>query len=182
MMKLALMLADGFEEIEAIGTVDILRRGGVEVVTAAIGETLSVTGAHGIVVTADAFVDDLDAASLDAIALPGGMGGMKRLRADRRVAALARELLASGKIVSAICASPLALSAAGVLEGRRATCYPGLEGELRCGAYVADETVVEDGNVITSQGPGTTFDFALALLARLAGEDAAAQVASGMLL
>ncbi|MGI6496042.1 MAG: DJ-1/PfpI family protein [Kiritimatiellia bacterium] len=113
---------------------------------------------------------------------PAAWGACGGLRADARVAAFARALLANGKLVAAICASPLVLSAAGILADRRATCYPGLEDELDCREFVPDEAVVEDRSVVTSQGPGTTFAFALHLLARLAGDDAAAEVAGGMLL
>jgi 4-methyl-5(b-hydroxyethyl)-thiazole monophosphate biosynthesis len=172
-------LAPGFEEIEAVTIIDVLRRAGLDVQV--VGLTPGpVLGAHGITVDTDGSIDDVDAAELAMLVLPGGLPGATNLRDDARVLALVRELAASGRYVSAICAAPIVLGAAGVLQGRAATCYPGFEGELT-GATPSTERVVKAGNVITSRGPGTALEFALALVAELAGADAAQGLREGML-
>lgn len=181
-MKAIIALADGFEEVEAIATADILRRGGIDVATTSIGDSREVGGAHGIPVLADIAITECDPSATDAIILPGGMGGMQRLRASAEVIGFVRAMAAANRLVCAICAAPLVLSAAGVLKGRRATCYPGLDDGLDCAEKVTGQDVVEDGNIITSRGPGTTFSFALHILARLAGVANAEAVAKGMLI
>lgn len=182
MKSVLLPLAPGFEEIEAVTIVDVLRRGGVRVVTASLGEQ-DVAGAHEVVVRADRTLDAVAKAGekFDAVVLPGGMPGAANLRDDQRVLALLKDVVARGGTAAAICAAPIALEAAGLLKGRRATAYPSFRDELASAAARLDARVVEDGPVVTSAGPGTAIDFALALVARLAGADKAADVRKGML-
>jgi 4-methyl-5(b-hydroxyethyl)-thiazole monophosphate biosynthesis len=174
-------LAEGFEELEAVAIIDILRRAGVVVVTAAL-EHLKVTGSHGITVLAERLLADVLPAELEefqAIVLPGGPGtallkGSEELR-RALVWAAEREVL-----VAAICAAPSVLAAAGLLRGRRATCFPAVEEQLS-GATILHEAVVRDGNIITSRGAGTAVAFALAVAARLAGEDKARAISQAIL-
>lgn len=169
MSRVLVPLAEGFEEIEAVTVVDLLRRAGIEVVTAGLSPG-AVTGSHGISLLPDM---DLDAAleqPFDMVALPGGMPGAANLGADSRVLALLRLLADSGRFTAAICAAPGVLAKAGLLAGKRATCFPGFLGpENAPGTFVLEDAVVEDGKVITSRGPGTAIDFALAIIQRLEG-------------
>ena len=177
--------ADGCEETEVLATVDILRRGGVEVRLMSVSETTEIAGAHGIRFQADTLWDDAAISAADLLVVPGGMGGMRRLRADGRVLDALRAAVSSGRRAAAICAGPCVPATAGVLAGRRATCYPGMEGELAAAGAIPDDSgapVVADGPVVTSKGPGTVFDFGIALLEALVGADAAETVARGMLL
>lgn len=167
------LLTDGFEELEAVAPVDLLRRAGVEVVVASMGD-LEVTGRNGIRLTADARFEDLDAGSFDLLLLPGGPG-VARMRADGRAAECAKQFVTSGKPVAAICAAPLILMDAGILEGKRFTAFPGVRAELGGGL---DERVVEDGLLITSRAAGTALDFAFAVVARLCGEEKARAIAA----
>lgn len=179
MARACVLLADGFEEIEAITVIDVLRRAEIEVHTLGLAGR-EVRGAHGIPVIADRTVADGARETWDAVILPGGLPGATNLRDDAGVRDLVQRQNAAGRTVAAICAAPIVLGAAGVLEGRRATCYPGFEGELR-GATHTTERVVADGNVVTSRGPGTALEFALALSERLAGAKTAAGLREGML-
>ena len=182
MSTVLLLLAEGFEEAEAIVPADILRRGEVAVVTASISGDRAVKGAHGVVVVADALLSEVAApAGFDAVVVPGGNLGHRNLLADRRVAEILAAADAAGRIVAAICAGPRVLAAAGVVRGRRFTCYPSCEAGID-GDYDDGAPVVEDGNLVTSRGPGTAPAFGLALLGRLAGPAVAATVAAGMLL
>ena len=177
--------ADGCEETEALATVDILRRGGVDVCVMSISETTDVMGGHGIRFLADSLWDAAAVAAADLLVVPGGMGGMQRLRADGRVLDALRAAIAAGHRVAAICAGPCVPARAGVLAGRRATCYPGMEGELAAVGAIPDDSgapVVVDGPVVTSKGPGTVFDFGIALVEALCGAETAETVAQGMLL
>jgi 4-methyl-5(b-hydroxyethyl)-thiazole monophosphate biosynthesis len=176
-MRVLVPLADGFEEIEAVTVVDVLRRAPLEVVTAALGES-PVRGSHGIALVADARLDDVRADDFDAVVLPGGMPGSRNLRDDERVLSIVRAMASANKLVAAICAAPIALEAAGVLAGRRATSFPG--NELPSARYVEDRVVV-DANVVTSRAAGTAFEFALRLVAELRGADAAEKLRSNML-
>jgi 4-methyl-5(b-hydroxyethyl)-thiazole monophosphate biosynthesis len=189
--KVLVPLAQGFEEVEAVTPIDYLRRSGLEVVTAAVGETRLVTGSHGISVQADATLAELTAKagdvsrlcrSLDAVLLPGGMPGAANLAASAGVSALLGAMARDGRIVAAICASPaVVLAPLGLLEGRRFTCYPGMEQDLT-GGHWSEDRVVIDGNLITSRGAGTAAAFAVALIGRLLGEAAGAKVAQAVLL
>jgi 4-methyl-5(b-hydroxyethyl)-thiazole monophosphate biosynthesis len=167
-MKRALVpLAEGFEELEAVTIIDILRRAGIEVIVAALTDN-PVTGSHGIKLSADATLDAVSGQEFDLIALPGGMPGAANLMDDSRIGGIIRRLLDGGGHVAAICAAPMVLAAAGVLEGRRATCFPGFL-DRSADLTLVDEPVVVDGRIITSRGPGTALDFALELVAQLSG-------------
>jgi len=179
MARVCVLLAPGFEEIEAVCIIDVLRR--AEVDTTIVGvEAKDVRGAHGIRVEADALLSDAAADRWDMIVLPGGLPGSTHLRDSEPVQALLRKQQRSAGHLAAICAAPIALSAAGVLAGKKATSYPGFAEQLDCGDYV-DEDVVVDGKVITSRGPGTALHFALRLVAELGDSDKATQLAAGML-
>jgi 4-methyl-5(b-hydroxyethyl)-thiazole monophosphate biosynthesis len=174
MKKIAVLLAEGFEEVEAVTPIDFLRRGGVEVVTAGVGGT-TVTGAHGVPFTADALLQDVPA-ELDGVVIPGGMPGAANIAKSAVAVELVKKLFAAGKLVAAICAAPgVVLGPNGFLKGRRFTCYPGYEKDVP-GAFFSEDRVVVDGNLITSRGPGTAAEFALALVERLAGKEAAGKV------
>ena len=166
------LLVDGFEDIETVTPVDLLRRAGVEVVIASLGEGI-VTGRCGIRIQADAVLADVNPESFDLLFIPGGPG-VADLRSDGRPASLAREFHAAGKTVAAICAAPLVLKDAGLLDGRRFTSHDSVYEEL---PGVINERVVVDGNLITSRGAGTAMDFAFALIEHLAGKSAADDVA-----
>ena len=167
MKRVLVPLAEGFEELEAVTVIDILRRAGVEVVVASLAGS-PVTGSHGIRLAADTPLAALAEQDFDMIALPGGMPGADHLKKDPRIAALIRRLHGAGRPVAAICAAPMVLAAAGVLDGRRATSFPGFLADAG-GATVVADAVVVDGGVITSRGPGTALDFSLALVEALAG-------------
>jgi 4-methyl-5(b-hydroxyethyl)-thiazole monophosphate biosynthesis len=167
MKRVLVPLAEGFEELEAVTIVDILRRAGIEVVIASLAGS-PVTGSHGIRLAADTPLAALAEQEFDMIALPGGMPGAEHLKKDPRIGEIVRRLHDQGRPVAAICAAPMVLAAAGVLDGRRATSYPGfLEGAAK--STVVGDAVVVDQGVITSRGPGTALDFALALVEQLAG-------------
>ena len=158
------LLADGFEEIEAVTIIDVLRRGEVSVTTASLGGQ-RVTGSHQISLDADALLAAVTVEDFDALVLPGGPAA-KTLREDARAQATIKRGAAAGKLLAAVCAAPTALEAAGVLAGKRATSYPG---NALPSAHWVEDSVVIDGNVITSRGPGTTMAFALAIVERLSG-------------
>lgn len=166
------LLVDGFEEIETVTPVDVLRRVGIEVVIASL-KPGAATGRSGIRMEADTVLADVDTAAFDLLLIPGGPG-VGELRADGRPASLARAFSAAGKPVAAICAAPLVLMDAGLLEGKRFTAYHSVREELGGGL---DERVVIDGDLITSRGAGTAMDFAMALVAHLAGPETAERVA-----
>lgn len=173
-----IILAEGFEEIEALAPTDILRRGGVEVKLASIKE-LSVTGSHGIKVEADCLIGDIDPAEADFTVIPGGLKGVTNLLASSEVDELLKKVYADGKCVAAICAGPRVLAKAGLLDGKRATCYPGIELQVLESAdaeMTQTSPVVADGRVITSRSAGTACDFGLAILAALRGDEAAEKV------
>jgi 4-methyl-5(b-hydroxyethyl)-thiazole monophosphate biosynthesis len=178
-MKKALVpLADGFEDIEAVAVIDILRRGGVEVVTASLSPEPSALSAHGIGMSTDAVLDDVIADHWDAIILPGGGQGTANLLACEPLLDRLRAQKESGGYLCAICAAPLVLAAAGVLEDEDVTCYPSCAPDM--GRPVVDAPAVADGQVITGRGPGAAVTFALAVLMHLRGEEVAHEVAEGM--
>lgn len=182
MKKIIVPLAEGFEEIEAISIIDILRRANIEVATVQLNDDEEVLGAHGIKVKADLKLNDLESLDYyDGIAVPGGMGGVNNLMANNTILEIIKSLSDAGKIVSAICAGPMVLEKAGVLKGIKATCYPGLEDELKS-AKIVDEIVVVDNNIITSKGPATAGVFALELIGQLLGEEIKNAVSEGILL
>ncbi len=180
MAKVITFLADGFEEIEALTPVDILRRGGIEVVTVSISDRKVVAGSHGINVEADKVFSEADIDSADMLFLPGGKKGTENLDNCEPVKEKIREFLAAGKYVSAICAAPTVLGHMGVLNGKKATCYGGLEGQLT-GAVTSTDSVVIDGNIITSRGMGTSLDLALELLKLFTDEDTKKNMAKAVM-
>ncbi len=172
-------LADGFEEVEAVTPVDILRRGGVPVKTCTVTPGIrEVRGAHGILFTADLTPEELPEDET-CILLPGGMPGTLNLKASGVVCDRIRRGKERGVWLTAICAAPTVLSACGVLKGEKATCYPGMEGELDCEETLPRQVVVS-GKVITGRGPGAAADFGFAILAALKGREKAEQVRSAM--
>jgi len=167
MKRVLVPLAEGFEELEAVTIIDVLRRAGIDVVVASLASS-PVTGAHGIRLSADTPLGALAEQEFDMIALPGGMPGAEHLKKDARIAEIIRDLHEKGRPVAAICAAPMVLAAAGVLDGRRATSYPGFLKDAGDTTVVGDAVVVDRG-VITSRGPGTALDFALTLVEELEG-------------
>lgn len=178
MAKVLVPLAPGCEELEAVTVVDILRRAGVEVVTAGLAEG-PVKASRGVVLVPDMSLDAALGQDYDLVALPGGMPGMTHLKNDPRILALLKKMAAEGKYTTAICASPAVLAEAGLLAGKRATSYPGfLDGVARVELDAAP--VVRDGKVVTSRGPGTAMDFALELVEILAGAAKRDEVEAGL--
>lgn len=180
MKKVIVPLAQGFEEIEALTIVDILRRANVDVTMAAL-ESLHVKGAHGIVVVADVLLKEMNANNFDMIALPGGLPGATNLAADPTTQALLKEFDAKGKMIAAICAAPYALKTAGVLK-KSYTCYPGFQAKIAQEGYNASDKVIRDGNVTTSQGPSTAMLFALSLVEQLCSKEVAQSLSHDLLL
>lgn len=171
-------LAEGFEEIEALATVDILRRAEMDVRTVSVTGEKEVTGAHAITVTADITEINLD--DVDAVILPGGMPGTLNLKASDKVQDAIKYSFDNNKLMCAICAAPLVFGGAGFLKGKKAACYPGFEPEL-IGADVVYEPVVRDGNIITSRGAGTAHLFAFEILKYFGKEKEAAELYKGMI-
>ncbi len=178
MAKVLMPLAQGFEEIEALTVVDILRRAKIEVVMAGLLPG-PVVGAHNISIVPDTTIDAINAGAFDMIVLPGGQPGTDNLNADPRIHALLNEFTSSKKLVGAICAAPIVLAAAGLLHGKKVTCYPSYTNRLNGGIY-EDTPVVTDENLITSEGPGTAIDFGIEIAARLTGRHVADAVAKDM--
>ncbi len=181
MASVVVPLVDGFEEIEAVSIVDVLRRGGVEVTTAYLFNR-EVRGANGITVVADTSIDDVISEEYDMMVLPGGIPGAEHLRDDARVQRLLKEFDEKGKRVGAICAAPIALEAAGVIgDEDQYTCYPSYEQQIAHGKFTDAYKVVKSGNVLTSRGPGTAICFGLAIVRELVGEETYAQLKAGLL-
>ncbi len=181
-MRVIVPLANGVEETEAITIIDVLRRGGVDVTSLSMDESgMDVEGAHKIGLVADGIWDDGDVASADMIVLPGGTAGMLALKADRRVLDALRAFNRAGKFIGALCAAPVVLQEAGVLTGRKAVCYPGLETQLPDAVFQPGCNVVRDGNIITGTGPATAMEFALAVLETLEGAPCRDRTAKGLL-
>lgn len=181
MKKAIVFLANGFEEMEALGTVDILRRGGIEVTTVSITTDPVVIGAHNVPVTADTTLNNALLNDADALILPGGMPGASNLNDSEAVKEALLGQYREGRIVAAICAAPMVLGGLGLLKGRKATCYPGFEPKL-IGANVTGEAVEVSDNVITGKGPGLVMNFGLALVAAIKNDAVAEEVAAGLLL
>ncbi|MDO4312412.1 MAG: DJ-1/PfpI family protein [Eubacteriales bacterium] len=163
MKKAAVLLADGFEEIEALTVVDLLRRARVYVDTISITEEYMVHGAHGINVQTEDLFDEVNFVEFDMVVLPGGMPGTTNLNEHSGVRRVVKDFAESGKYVAAICAAPSILGGLGLLKGKRAACYPSVEDKLP-GAVIVKAPVVQDGNIITSRGMGTAIDFSLRLV------------------
>ncbi len=180
MSRVLVPLADGFEEIEAISIIDVLRRGDIEVIVASLGSKKEVKGAHGIVVLADTDVNSVDVATLDMIVLPGGWEGTLALRDDENVQKILQIMDREAKLIGAICAAPLALHTAGVLK-HSYTCYPTVEAQIREDGFSDKEMVVQDANVMTSRGPATAMCFGLQILKKLSGKEKFQEVKSALL-
>jgi 4-methyl-5(b-hydroxyethyl)-thiazole monophosphate biosynthesis len=178
MAKSVLFLAAGFEEIEATSIVDALRRAGVEVVIAGL-QAGAIEGGHGIKVVPDTTIEEIEVEKFDAVILPGGYPGYVNLGNDRRVLDALKRAFEMGILVAAICGAPSVLAKAGILKGKKATIYPGMETELT-GAEIVNERVVVDGKIVTSQGPGTAVEFGVKLAEILAGEKRARELKSAL--
>jgi len=178
-MKVVVPLAEGFEEIEFSTIVDILRRAGIDVAVTGLKEGI-IDGAHGIGLAPDTLIDKVSADNFDVIVLVGGNPGFVNLGKREKVLKLVKEMFDRDKYVTAICGAPSVLAKAGVIQGKKATVFPGMEGTLT-GAQYRDERVVVDGKVITSQGPGTAMEFAIKLVEVLAGKGKAGEVTKQVL-
>ena len=180
MKKAVVFLADGLEEIEGLTVVDLLRRAGVQVTTVSIREKEQmVTGAHNIVIRADSCFEDMDFASQDLLVLPGGMPGTTNLGNHAGVVGEIRKFYEEGKKIAAICAAPSVFGQMGILKGREATCYPGMESKLTGAKVVQTEVAVSD-HVTTSRGVGTAIPFALSLVSQLLDQPTADALAKSI--
>lgn len=177
--NVCVLVADGSEEMEVVITVDVLRRAGIGVFLAGVGESRMVTTSRGVRIAPDGAWDPAEMMRFDALVIPGGIGGTQAMRQDDSVKQAVREFMLAGKVVASICAGPTVLQDAGVLAGKTYTSNPGSREELTAGIWV-DQPVARDGNLITSQAPGTAFAFALALIEALAGRETAQKVAAGL--
>lgn len=179
MKKALIPLAPGFEEIEALAVVDILRRAGIETIMAGtVGNPIE--GRNKIKVLADASLDSVKEDDFDMIVLPGGAVGTENLKKDDRIKEIVKRLYKKGKLVTAICAAPTVLSAIGITAGKTVTSHPTVRAKLDK-EKISDERVVIDGNIITSQGPGTAIEFAFKLVEALLGKDKVAEANKGVL-
>ena len=175
------MMADGTEELEALAPVDVLRRGGVEVQTVGVtGKTVRLS--HGVLMHCDAFIDEIapDEEKIDAVILPGGMPGTINLENSAKVHRIIELVDEKGGLLCAICAAPSILGHRHLLEGRRATAFPGFEKDLYGALVCTDKAVVRDGNIITARGAGAAMEFALDILAALTSSEKAQETAKAM--
>lgn len=180
--KVAMMLGDGFEPVEAIAPVDALRRGGVEVTTVSVMTDRMVMAAQGVPVVADAQVKEVSFDDFDMIVVPGGSGGVENLSRCQPLLDALKDFAAQRKFIGSICAGPTILANLQLLGGRKATCYPGCQTNFPEGVYQDVYDVVRDSNLITASGPGQALDFGIELLRALEGDKVAEDVAKGMLL
>ena len=180
MAKVYVFLADGFEDIEALAPIDILRRGGQDVTTVSINATEKVESAHGVTILADTTLAAAgDMADADLLLLPGGMPGAQHLKDSPEVARLLLSHNAKGGRIGAICAAPMVLGSLGLLRGKRATCYPGFESQLEGATYTA-ELVTEDGNITTGEGPAASMPYGYKLLSYYASADVVEALKEGL--
>lgn len=180
MKKAVVFLADGFEEIEALTVVDVLRRGKIVCDICSLNE-INVQGAHNINVNSNKLIQKLNIDEYDALILPGGMPGATTLRDSNKIIEWVKKFNEEGKIIGAICAAPIVLGKAEIIKDRKITSYPGFEGELKQGKYCCD-IVVEDDNIITSRGPATAMYFALKIVEKLQGENIKKELKKEMML
>ena len=179
MGKIYVFLADGFETVEALAPIDVMRRAGLDVVTVSIMGRKEIVSAQSVTVIADALYEDACFCDADALVLPGGGVGTENLSSYEPLRALLVQTHDEGKLVAAICAAPMVFGHIGILKGRKATCYPGCEGDLFGATYTA--TAVEvDGNIITGCGPGVSFDFGFAIVERFCGSGVVSTMRSQM--
>lgn len=182
MARVLMPIAEGFEELEAVSVIDVLRRGGIEVVVATTGKG-PVTGSRQTTILPDAQLDDVMEDDFDMVVLPGGMPGVKHLKEDPRVRRIVERINGEGKYTAAICAAPSILAEYGMLEGRRATSNPKHREEVALdGIDYSEEPVVRDERIVTSRGPGTAIDFGLSLIETLEGAEQRDKVAGGLVL
>lgn len=179
MTKVYLFLADGFEEIEALTVVDLMRRAKIDITMVSVNGRKQVTGSHQISVIADEIFEEVDFNDADLLVLPGGMPGTTHLMKHEGLDRLLTDAHRKGRALAAICAAPSVLGNKGLLDGKKATCYPGFEENL-FGATIQNSAVVTDGNVTTSRGMGTSVDFALSLIRDIKGEEEAERIASSI--
>ena len=181
MKTIFVFLADGFEEIEALTPVDVLRRAGLSVKTVSIMDAQTVTGAHHVPVLADMMFTDVNSEDAEMILLQGGMPGATNLDAHEGLAKMILEFAKAKKSLAAICAAPLVFGKRGLLEGKKATCYPGFETYLQGAEYTA-ALVEKDDNIITGKGPGAAMEFAFAIVEKYCGIDKVNELKQGMML
>jgi 4-methyl-5(b-hydroxyethyl)-thiazole monophosphate biosynthesis len=179
MAKVCIFLAEGFEEIEALTVVDVLRRANIEITMVSVTGTELVAGSHGIAVKADRLFDDMDFGDTDMLVLPGGMPGTRNLNNHEGLSRLLKTFYEKGKDLAAICAAPMVLGTKGFLNGKNATCFPGFE-EYLAGARCQAADVVTDGNIVTSRGMGTALDFALSLVTKLKSREEAVKLSQAI--
>ena len=181
MAKAVVFFAEGTEECEALLVVDLLRRAKVEVLVASASGSREILSSHKVHITADALAEEVDYSDVDLVVLPGGIPGVPNLKADATVRKVCTEFAAAGKVVAAICAAPSVLAAFGILQGKKATVYPGMEDKLTAaGAEYTGLPITLDGNIITGEALGAAIPFALALASRLAGQQASNAVKQGI--
>lgn len=179
MAKIYTFLGEGFEMVEALAVVDVLRRAGSEVVTVSVGKGKAVLSSHNVNVIADTLFEDNNYSDADCLFLPGGMPGTTNLGAHSGLASILKKQAASGKCVAAICAAPSVLGHLGILNGKNATCFPGFEDQL-FGANLCKDRVVKDGQIFTSRGMGTAIDLGLALVENFYTKEVAEKISSGI--
>lgn len=180
MSKVLVPMAIGFEEIEAITIIDVLRRADIEVVMAGV-EAKQVIGAHGVEIKTTIDIDDVKSSDFDMIVLPGGMPGSLNLKNSQKVQSLLSEMDQDGKYIAAICAAPIALDEAGVLKNSY-TCYPSYDKQIKSSTYVSNADVVSDQNIITSIGPKSAIEFSLEIVKILCGEEKMQSIKKQLLL
>jgi len=176
MSKIYIFLAEGHEEIEALTVVDLVRRAGLDIETVSITDSRTVTSSHKITITTDKLFSEIDCDDADMLVLPGGMPGTKNLEAYEPLMAKIDQFAAENKNIAAICAAPTVFGHRGLLKGKKACCYPGMEGDLN-GAQVTYDSVTVDGNIITSRGMGCAIDFSLAIISKLIDAQTADKIA-----
>ncbi|MGM0548737.1 MAG: DJ-1 family glyoxalase III [Bacillota bacterium] len=179
MAKILIPLASGFEEIEAITNIDVLRRAGLEVLTAGIGSK-EIEGDHGIKVKTDTTIEEVKVKDLKAVVLPGGMPGASNLGDSNQLLNIIKKLNEENKLCAAICAAPIVLEAAGILDGKKATSYPSFDKDMSSCNYQNDRVVI-DGNLITGRGPGVAMEFAMTIVEYLIDEETKRELQKSMI-
>lgn len=180
MKKVLVFIADGTEEVEVITVVDYLRRADLEVDLVSVMKEKEITGAHNIKIVADKLIDEVKSSDYDAVYAPGGLPGAYHIRDSKEAISIFKELAEEGKVTSALCAAPIVLDEAGLLEGKDFTCYPGFEGEINSGNH-KEEITVKDGKLITGRGPAIAASLAFELIEELLGPDKRKEVEEGTL-
>ncbi|MBN1150301.1 DJ-1/PfpI family protein [candidate division WOR-3 bacterium] len=179
-IKSVILIAEGFEEIETVSVIDLLRRGGLEITSSGF-ENSTVRGSHGIVIETDSIYDYSTAKEFDALIFPGGLKAVQTLAKSQSILDLVNYFYSEKKNIAAICAAPLILDRAGILQGKSFTCHPSVKSQIHSGSY-SDSRICLDGSILTSQGPGTVFDFALSILEKFKNKILADEVAGSSLI